>query len=63
MAPQIFKGMVFAIAGPLEGQLTEENITRWADQRGGKFSKEFTKEVTHLLCNLEQFNKRGQRSE
>jgi hypothetical protein len=59
MAPAIFKNMVFAKAGPLDGQMTDENIALWAAQRRGRFSKEWNDEVTHLLCTVKQLEQRG----
>ena len=58
MPRQIFKGCVIAIAGPLPGQLTIDNIRHWTELRKGRFSEELDDEVTHLLCTSEQFNKR-----
>ena len=54
MAPAIFKNMVFATAGPLPDQMTDENIRLWAQQRRGRFSTELHWDVTHLLCTEEQ---------
>ncbi|KAH7258253.1 hypothetical protein MRS44_010227 [Fusarium solani] len=58
MPPQIFKGRIFAAAGPLPGQLTVENLKRWASIRKGDFVDHFDEDVTHLLCTREQFDKR-----
>ncbi|KAM6519556.1 hypothetical protein FALCPG4_013179 [Fusarium falciforme] len=58
MPPQIFKGRVLAAAGPLPGQLTVENLKRWALIRKGDFVDHFDEDVTHLLCTREQFDKR-----
>ncbi|KAI8715456.1 BRCT domain-containing protein [Fusarium sp. LHS14.1] len=58
MPPQIFKGRVLAAAGPLPGQLTVENLKRWASIRKGDFVDHFDEDVTHLLCTREQFDKR-----
>ncbi|WAO92845.1 BRCT domain-containing protein [Fusarium falciforme] len=58
MPPQIFKGRVLAAAGPLPGQLTVENLKRWALIRNGDFVDHFDEDVTHLLCTREQFDKR-----
>ncbi|RMJ11470.1 hypothetical protein CDV36_008867 [Fusarium kuroshium] len=58
MPPQIFKGRILAAAGPLPGQLTVENLKRWASIRKGDFVDHFDEDVTHLLCTREQFDKR-----
>ncbi|CAH0022916.1 unnamed protein product [Clonostachys rhizophaga] len=58
MPRQIFKKCVIAVAGPLPGQLTAENLTQWTRLRKGIFSNDFDEFVTHLLCTREQFNKR-----
>ncbi|KAI5459893.1 hypothetical protein BGZ63DRAFT_446774 [Mariannaea sp. PMI_226] len=58
MPRQIFKNKSIAIAGPLPGQLTTENLERWTTIRKGNFSNDFDEDVTHLLCTREQFNKR-----
>uniref|UniRef100_A0A0B7JYN4 BRCT domain-containing protein n=1 Tax=Bionectria ochroleuca TaxID=29856 RepID=A0A0B7JYN4_BIOOC len=58
MPRQIFKKCVIAVAGPLPGQLTAENLAQWTRLRKGIFSNDFDEFVTHLLCTREQFNKR-----
>ncbi|VUC34266.1 unnamed protein product [Clonostachys rosea] len=58
MPRQIFKKCVIAVAGPLPGQLTVENLAQWTRLRKGIFSNDFDEFVTHLLCTREQFNKR-----
>ncbi|KAM0349437.1 hypothetical protein ACHAPU_003846 [Fusarium lateritium] len=58
MPAQIFKGKTFAAAGPLPGQLTIENMKRWASLRKGVFLDDFDEGVTHLLCTKEQFDKK-----
>ncbi|CAG9996503.1 unnamed protein product [Clonostachys byssicola] len=58
MPRQIFKKCVIAVAGPLPGQLTVENLVQWTRIRKGIFSNDFDEFVTHLLCTREQFNKR-----
>ncbi|CAH0043291.1 unnamed protein product [Clonostachys solani] len=58
MPRQIFKKCVIAVAGPLPGQLTVENLAQWTRLRKGIFSSDFDEFVTHLLCTREQFNKR-----
>lgn len=62
MAPQVFKNMVFATAGPLD-KLSDEQILLWARQRKGDFTKDFPDRVTHLLCSTEQFERRVPRGE
>ncbi|KAF5681063.1 hypothetical protein FHETE_94 [Fusarium heterosporum] len=58
MPAQIFKGKTFAAAGPLPGQMTIENMKRWASLRKGVFLDDFDESVTHLLCTKEQFDKK-----
>ncbi|KAM0284856.1 hypothetical protein ACHAQH_001777 [Verticillium albo-atrum] len=59
MAPAIFKNMVFATAGPLPGQFTEENLAMWTKQRKGQFTKDMDESVTHLLCTDEHYKARN----
>ncbi|UNI21394.1 hypothetical protein JDV02_007388 [Purpureocillium takamizusanense] len=61
MPRQIFKNKVIAVAGPLPGDLTVENLRRWTSLRRGQFVDDFDETVTHLLCTEEQFNKRAPR--
>ncbi|RDA90474.1 hypothetical protein CP533_3044 [Ophiocordyceps camponoti-saundersi (nom. inval.)] len=58
MPRPIFKDRVIAVAGPLPGQLTTENLRRWTETRRGRFSDELDSTVTHLLCTPEQFEQR-----
>lgn len=62
MPPQIFKGKVFAAAGPLPGQLSVDNLKRWTSLRKGIFLEDFDESVTHLLCTKEQWDKKVDRS-
>lgn len=59
MVRQIFKNKVIAAAGPLEGQLTVENLQRWTKLCKGVFVDQFSDEVTHLLCTEKQFKKKN----
>ncbi|KAL4724929.1 hypothetical protein ACLX1H_008376 [Fusarium chlamydosporum] len=61
MPPQIFKGKVFAAAGPLPGQLSVDNLKRWTSLRKGIFLEDFDESVTHLLCTKEQWDKKVDR--
>ncbi|CEI68599.1 unnamed protein product [Fusarium venenatum] len=56
MPSQIFKGKVFAAAGPLPGQFTVDNMKRWTSLRKGVFLDDFDETVTHLLCTREQWD-------
>ncbi|KAJ4012190.1 hypothetical protein NW752_004584 [Fusarium irregulare] len=56
MPSQIFKGRVFAAAGPLPGQFTVDNLKRWTSLRKGIFLDDFDETVTHLLCTREQWD-------
>ncbi|KAF9777016.1 hypothetical protein IL306_004722 [Fusarium sp. DS 682] len=60
MPAQIFKNRIIAAAGPLPGQLTVDNLTRWIKLRKGRFVEDFddTIPITHLLCTKEQFDKK-----
>ncbi|KAJ4119922.1 hypothetical protein NW768_010512 [Fusarium equiseti] len=58
MPGQIFKGKVFAAAGPLPGQFTIDNLKRWTSLRKGIFLDDFDESVTHLLCTREQWDNR-----
>jgi hypothetical protein len=62
MPSQIFKGKVFATAGPLPGQLTVDNLKRWTSLRKGIFLDDFDESVTHLLCTREQWDEKVPRS-
>ncbi|KAK1832308.1 hypothetical protein QBC39DRAFT_281480, partial [Podospora conica] len=57
----IFKDLVIAIAGPLEGQWTDLNVSRWVSQRAGRFAAQMSAAVTHLVCSDEAFKARGPR--
>ena len=61
MVRAIFKNVVLATAGPLPGQLTDDNLARWMAFRKGSFSAELDEYVTHLLCTPELFEERGPR--
>lgn len=61
MIRAIFKNVVLATAGPLPGQFTDENLTRWVQLRRGTFSAELDAGVTHLLCTPEILKARGPR--
>ncbi|KAL6913049.1 hypothetical protein ACHAPO_005000 [Fusarium lateritium] len=56
MPSQIFKGKIFAAAGPLPGQFTVDNVKRWTSLRKGVFLDDFDETVTHLLCTREQWD-------
>ncbi|RGP70799.1 hypothetical protein FSPOR_3819 [Fusarium sporotrichioides] len=58
MPSQIFKGKVFAAAGPLPGQFTVDNLKRWTSLRKGIFLDDFDESVTHLLCTREQWDEK-----
>ncbi|RCI15895.1 hypothetical protein L249_3007 [Ophiocordyceps polyrhachis-furcata BCC 54312] len=58
MPRHIFQNRVIAVAGPLPGQLTVDNLRRWTEARRGRFSDEVDSSVTHLLCTTEQFEQR-----
>jgi hypothetical protein len=58
MVKALLKGKVIATAGPLPGQLTDENLENWIKLRQGKYSKDMAEDVTHLICSPEQFQKR-----
>ena len=62
MPSQIFKGRVFAAAGPLPGQFTVDNLKRWTSLRKGIFLDDFDETVTHLLCTREQWDNKVPRS-
>lgn len=62
MPSQIFKGKVFAAAGPLPGQFTVDNLKRWTSLRKGIFLDDFDESVTHLLCTREQWDEKVPRS-
>jgi hypothetical protein len=55
MVRQIFKKCVIAVAGPLPGQYTTQNLKRWIQIRKGRFTDKFDETVTHLLCTNEQY--------
>jgi hypothetical protein len=57
----IFKNLVIALAGPLDGQWTDVNIARWVSQRAGRFAAQMDASVTHLVCSGEAFKARGPR--
>lgn len=57
----IFKDLVIAIAGSLDGQWTEANIARWVSQRDGSFAAQMDVNVTHLVCSEEAYKARGPR--
>ncbi|ODA81176.1 hypothetical protein RJ55_04140 [Drechmeria coniospora] len=59
MPRSIFKNSVIAIAGPLPGSLTADNIERWTSLRRGRFTNDFDETVTHLL--FRDALKRGKR--
>ncbi|KAL1855233.1 hypothetical protein VTK73DRAFT_8620 [Phialemonium thermophilum] len=54
----IFRGLVIALACPLDGQWSETNIARWVALRSGVFSSEMTDAVTHLICTVKAFKDR-----
>ncbi|QYT04306.1 BRCT domain-containing protein [Trichoderma simmonsii] len=56
MPRRIFKNLVIAMAGPLPGQLTVDNLRQWTSIRKGTFTEDFDEQVTHLLCTREQFD-------
>ncbi|RDA83721.1 hypothetical protein CP532_0236, partial [Ophiocordyceps camponoti-leonardi (nom. inval.)] len=58
MPRHIFQNRVIAVAGPLPGQLTVDNLRRWTETRRGRFSDDVDSTVTHLLCTTEQFEQR-----
>lgn len=55
----IFRGLNIVISGTFEDQWTDTNISRWVTLRKGTFSVRMSKEVTHLVCTKEEFDKRG----
>lgn len=57
----IFKDLVIAIAGSLDGQWTEVNVARWVSQRDGHFAAQMDAKVTHLVCSEEAYKARGPR--
>ncbi|KAK0753058.1 hypothetical protein B0T18DRAFT_451548 [Schizothecium vesticola] len=57
----IFKDLIIALAGPLDGQWTDVNIARWVSQRAGRFAAQMDASVTHLVCSEEAFKARGPR--
>ncbi|KAL2155869.1 hypothetical protein VTH82DRAFT_611 [Thermothelomyces myriococcoides] len=55
----IFRGLTIAAAGDLGGsaQWTDTNIARWVSLREGRFVREMSDEVTHVVCSSEEFRK------
>ncbi|KAI1313695.1 hypothetical protein F5Y03DRAFT_389994 [Xylaria venustula] len=57
--PSILKHYIVAIAGDLgDFKWTEEDVKRWVQSWGGKFSNTVDSNVTHLLCTRANYKKR-----
>lgn len=57
----IFRGLTIAVVGDLGGNpsWTDTNITRWVELRKGRFVREMSDDVTHVLCSKEEFKRMG----
>jgi hypothetical protein len=56
----IFRGLTIAVAGDLGGgQWSDANISHWVELREGKFVREMSEDVTHLVCNGDEFRRMG----
>jgi hypothetical protein len=52
-----------ATAGDLCSKFTDENLTKWIKNFGGRYSLDFDESVTHLIATDKQFKKNGSRGQ
>jgi hypothetical protein len=49
------KQKVIAVSGDFGASRKHENIKRWIELNGGKYSTKIEKGVTHLICSKEHW--------